>query len=109
MLPELRDYDRLYAAFRWQIPERYNIGVDVCDRWAAADPSRIAIIDVAASGGVETLTFAPIDLRLVEPSLMTPDEIAWLDAYHAEVFAVLSPAFDAEERAWLAEKCAPIA
>ena len=35
--------------------------------------------------GFETLTFAPIDLRLVEPALMTADEIAWLDAYHASV------------------------
>ena len=31
----------------------------------------------------ETLTFAPIDRRLIEPKLMTADEIAWLDAYHA--------------------------
>ena len=33
--------------------------------------------------GFETLTFTPIDLRLVEPAIMTADEIAWLDAYHA--------------------------
>ncbi|MDP8917837.1 MAG: aminopeptidase P family protein, partial [Pseudomonadota bacterium] len=30
--------------------------------------------------GFETLTFTPIDLRLVEPSIMTADEIAWLNA-----------------------------
>jgi acetyl-CoA synthetase len=39
MLPDIRDYDRLVAAFRWSIPARYNIGVDVCDRWAASSPS----------------------------------------------------------------------
>ena len=33
--------------------------------------------------GFETITLAPIDLSLVEPKLMDPDEIAWLDAYHA--------------------------
>src|SRR5205814_6906737 len=33
----------------------------------------------------ETLTLAPIDTRLVEPAMMTADEIAWLDAYHARV------------------------
>ena len=35
--------------------------------------------------GFETLTLAPIDRSLVEPSLLDDDEIAWLDAYHARV------------------------
>ena len=33
----------------------------------------------------ETLTLAPIDRRLIEPALLTADEIAWLDRYHARV------------------------
>jgi acetyl-CoA synthetase len=57
MLPDIRDYDRLVAAFRWAIPERYNIGVDVCDRWAAAEPERPAILDVAAGGQVSVTTY----------------------------------------------------
>ena len=52
------DYERLYAGFRWNLPERYNIGVDVCDRWAATDPTRIAIFDAKADGRV-----TPIDFR----------------------------------------------
>jgi acetyl-CoA synthetase len=44
MLPQIRDYDRLVAAFRWQIPSHYNIGVDACDKWAAAEPARTALI-----------------------------------------------------------------
>jgi len=36
--------------FRWDIPERYNIGVDICDRWAALEPDRLAIIDVTPAG-----------------------------------------------------------
>ncbi|WP_010161993.1 aminopeptidase P family protein [Sphingomonas sp. PAMC 26617] len=59
--------------------------------------------------GFETLTFCPIERSLILPELLSTAERAWLDAYHAEVLAVLSPAFDADERAWLAEKCAPIA
>ncbi|MDN4631332.1 aminopeptidase P family protein [Sphingomonas sp. PsM26] len=59
--------------------------------------------------GFETLTFCPIERSMILPELLSTAERAWLDAYHAEVFAVLSPAFDDEERAWLAEKCAPIA
>ena len=42
--------------------------------------------------GFETLTFTPIDLRLVEPAIMTADEIAWLDAYHASVREKTRPA-----------------
>ena len=52
--------------------------------------------------GFETLTLAPIDVRLVEPKLMDDHEIAWLDAYHARVRKVLSPLIDAPTRRWLA-------
>ncbi|MDQ0467500.1 AMP-binding protein [Labrys wisconsinensis] len=37
-------YDQLYDGFRWNLPARYNFGVDVCDKWAAADPGRPAIL-----------------------------------------------------------------
>lgn len=57
MLPDIRDYDELYRRFRWQVPERYNIGVDVCDRWAHLDPERVAILDVRPDGKVEEKTF----------------------------------------------------
>ena len=60
MLPDIRDYDRLVAAFRWEIPERYNIGVDVCDRWAAAEPERPAIIEVAPGGEVTVTTYGAL-------------------------------------------------
>ncbi len=58
--------------------------------------------------GFETLTFAPIERLLVEPSLLTDRETAWLDEYHAKVLALIGPQLDEEERAWLAAKCAPI-
>jgi Xaa-Pro aminopeptidase len=51
--------------------------------------------------GFETITFAPIDLRLVERKLLDRGEILWLDAYHARVRKVLSPLVDRETRAWL--------
>ncbi|KAA2236336.1 aminopeptidase P family protein [Salinarimonas soli] len=51
--------------------------------------------------GFATLTLAPFDLRLVEPALMTWDEIAWLDAYHARVRETLGPLVDGETRGWL--------
>jgi Xaa-Pro aminopeptidase len=57
----------------------------------------------------ETLTLVPIDTRLVEPAMMTADETAWLDAYHARVREALVPAVDAPTREWLIKATAPIA
>lgn len=59
--------------------------------------------------GFETLTFAPIDLRLVEPNLMTAEEVAWLNGYHAEVRSKLDDALDSETKRWLAQATAPLA
>jgi Xaa-Pro aminopeptidase len=56
----------------------------------------------------ETLTLVPIDTRLVIPTLLTPDEIGWLDSYHARVHGALVGDLDAAERAWLATRCRPI-
>jgi Xaa-Pro aminopeptidase len=58
--------------------------------------------------GFETLTLAPIDRSLIEPSLLDEDEIAWLDAYHTRVRETLSPLIDAETARWLAAATQPI-
>ena len=57
----------------------------------------------------ETLTLAPIDTRLVIATMMTADEIGWLDAYHARVRGTLSGDLDASDRAFLEERTRPIA
>ncbi|MDP4593352.1 MAG: AMP-binding protein [Beijerinckiaceae bacterium] len=54
MLPDIRNYDTLRRAFRWQIPPRFNIADVCCDRWAAQTPDKPAIIDV--SGGSVRIT-----------------------------------------------------
>jgi Xaa-Pro aminopeptidase len=51
----------------------------------------------------EVLTRAPIDLTLVEPSLLNEEEIAWLNDYHQIVFADIAPALNEEERTWLTQ------
>lgn len=56
----------------------------------------------------ETLTFAPIERRLIEPALLEASERAWVNAYHAEVLERLGPDLDPEHRMWLLDKCAPI-
>ena len=55
----------------------------------------------------ETLTLAPIDRRLVKRELLTPEEIRWLDDYHARVATTLAPLVDADTRAWLESATRP--
>jgi acetyl-CoA synthetase len=57
VLPSARDYETLYHSFRWQIPAHYNIGVDVCDRWAEREPRRTAIFNVRRDGCVDEISY----------------------------------------------------
>jgi len=56
----------------------------------------------------ETLTLCPFDRRALEPSLLNPEERAWLDDYHATVRAALSPLLEGADLAWLTQHCAPL-
>jgi len=56
-LPDIRDYDRLCRAFRWEVPKRYNIGVAVCDHWADRDPDRTAILHVRPDGRTDRVGY----------------------------------------------------
>ena len=58
--------------------------------------------------GFETLTFAPIERRLIAKEMLSPDEIRWLDDYHARVAAALGPELDEDARAWLKHATAPL-
>ena len=58
--------------------------------------------------GFETITLAPIDLRLIEPKLLGPDHIAWLNRYHARVYEALYPLLGDETREWLEEATAEV-
>jgi acetyl-CoA synthetase len=60
VLPAASDYDALCRAFRWRVPAHYNIGVDVCDRWAEIEPGRIAIFHVGAGGAVEEISYGAL-------------------------------------------------
>ncbi|MAD40721.1 aminopeptidase P family protein [Tistrella sp.] len=59
--------------------------------------------------GFETLTLAPIDRSLIRVDMLTADEIAWVDAYHARVLAEVSPLVDDGVRGWLARVTRPLA
>ena len=58
--------------------------------------------------GFETLTFVPIDAKLVARELLTGDEIAWWNGYHAKVREVLAPQLQGADLAWLEAQCAPL-
>ncbi len=58
--------------------------------------------------GFETLTFVPLDRKLIERDLLTAEEIAWVDAYHAKVREVLAPRLSGDDLAWLERETAPL-
>jgi len=74
----------------------------------------VLVVDVHIDGeekemlGFETLTFAPIDRRLIVKDMLGPQELAWLNSYHAQVLAKIGPNLAGSDRAWLENACAPI-
>lgn len=57
----------------------------------------------------ETLTFAPFARILIAPELLSPDEVQWIDAYHAQVQRHLAGTLEPDVAEWLARACAPLA
>jgi Xaa-Pro aminopeptidase len=58
--------------------------------------------------GFETLTWTPIDRRLIETTLLTSQERAWLDTYHATCWENLSSRLSPEAKTWLESMTAPL-
>ncbi|WP_232491647.1 aminopeptidase P family protein [Novosphingobium kaempferiae] len=58
--------------------------------------------------GFETLTHVPIERRLVDTALLTAEEIAWWNAYHARVLEIVAPQLEGEALAWLEVQCAAL-
>ncbi|TDH61885.1 AMP-dependent synthetase [Dankookia rubra] len=56
MLPRGATYEAIRDAFRWRIPDRYNMGVDCCDRWADGS-GRPALLHLHADGRVDRISF----------------------------------------------------
>lgn len=57
---------------------------------------------------MESLTLCPIDLAPASLDMLTDEETAWLNAYHAEVYTKLSPYLDEDEKDWLENATKPI-
>jgi acetyl-CoA synthetase len=61
-MPSRLNYEQVYRSFRWNIPARYNIAADVCDRHAA-DPGKVALIGVDHDGKPSEMTFREVQRR----------------------------------------------
>ncbi|MGY4473729.1 AMP-binding protein [Bradyrhizobium sp. USDA 3364] len=60
MLKKGKTFDEVRTGFRWNIPDYYNIGADICDRWADKEPGRLAIIDVEPGKSTREYSFAQL-------------------------------------------------
>ncbi|KAA9007916.1 aminopeptidase P family protein [Histidinibacterium aquaticum] len=56
----------------------------------------------------ETLTYVPLDRRLIDTSLLSPEERDWIDRYHADTLARIGPRLDGAAKDWLTAACAPL-
>ena len=57
---------------------------------------------------MESLTLCPIDTAPIDEDMLLPEELDWLNSYHAEVYAKLAPYLDEEEQIWLKNATKPI-
>ncbi|GGA97448.1 Xaa-Pro aminopeptidase [Brucella endophytica] len=77
-----------------------SFGIRIENLIVVTEPEMIEGGDIPMMG-FETLTFCPIDIRLIDTSLLTREELVWLDAYHAKVREKLLPHVEGKTREWL--------
>ena len=58
--------------------------------------------------GFETLTYVPIEKKLIDAAMLSDAELDWLNGYHAQVLAIIGPQLEGEDKAWLEDQCAPL-
>ena len=92
-------------------------GIYRTDMWGIRTENLITVIPAKTTKATttedewlafETLTLCFYDTSLIEISLMTEDEIDWINAYHVRVYKEISPLLNNEEKSYLAYKCAAI-
>lgn len=58
--------------------------------------------------GFETLTFSPLDRRLIDVAILSDNQRQWVDDYHAQVLDIVGPQLEGDALNWLKEQCAPL-
>nr|WP_314075663.1 aminopeptidase P family protein [uncultured Roseococcus sp.] len=89
----------------YYLPGHYGIRIENLLMARPADPSPDQMRPFLE---FETLTLAPYARALIEPALLTPAEIRWIDAYQARVLEEVGPQLDAATRGWMEAECAPL-
>jgi len=56
-------YQHIYNNFKWNIPDNYNIGYDICEKWANKTPNKPAIIDIRSSGKTNSTSFRTLNQK----------------------------------------------
>ncbi len=64
--------------------------------------------DERAMLSFETLTYVPIDRRLIRAEMLSREERDWLDAYHAKTLELLLPELSPADQDWLRMSCKPL-
>jgi len=57
MLTQGRSYDELVREFCWRVPAQFNIGIEVCDRWAEREPDKLAIVAAHPGGRTQEVSY----------------------------------------------------
>ncbi len=83
-------------------------GIRIENLIVVQDAAEIEGGDARAMLSFETLTYAPIDRRLIDASLLNAGEIEWLNAYHAATAEKLLPALEESAAHWLRQATAPL-
>lgn len=92
-------------------------GIYRTDLWGIRTENLITVVPAARQEAAvtndeflkfETLTLFYYDTSLIDYSLMTPEEIRWMNMYHERVYAETKPLLTPEEAEWLKNKCKPI-
>lgn len=97
----ISDEPGIYRTGQWGIRTENLITVVPAERMAAATTSDEFLT-------FETLTLCFYDTSLIERSLMTKQEIAWLNQYHTIVYQTVAPRLSRKDAAYLRRKCRPI-
>ena len=58
--------------------------------------------------GFETLTFAPLERKLIDVAMLSSNQREWVDDYHAKVRALIAPQLEGDDLEWLEAQTAPL-
>ncbi len=86
-----------------------DFGIRTENLIAVITAPKIAGADKREMLAFETLTYVPFDRRLIDVNRLSPQEILWIDQYHADTLALLGDCVEWNVKKWLSAACAPLA